>query len=236
MIKLKINLAAILIFLFTMVWLACSQTHIETVGAADKENQTLCKPCHSKLTEILPKGHQYVEDFDPPFCIKCHDAPDSVKTFDWLIHFKHYSVADIEINCEDCHRFGEKNNLGTPGKEPQQKILLPGMAGKWEPYFKTWATSGYMDNAHAQNGMTCNPCHGAPPTFETPTLEKCLECHKKYIDPPVQKNNGAPNPHQSHLESPPCIFCHKAHEESVNFCNNDNCHNFNFKFPYPNTK
>jgi len=234
--KLKINPVAILIFLFTVVGLMDSLIHIKAVGAAEQKNQTLCKRCHSTLTEILPKGHETVKETDPTYCKKCHKAPDSAKTFEWLLHFKHYAVTDNELNCKDCHRCGEKNNLGALGKEAQQKRLLPGMAGEWKPYYKSWATSGYMDNEHAQNGMTCNPCHGTLSAFETPTLEKCLQCHKKYIDPPIQKSNGAPNPHQSHLESPPCIFCHKAHEESVNYCNNNNCHNFNFKFPYPNKK
>lgn len=222
--------------MFTVIFLVDSHHNINGVDAADQENLNICIGCHPTLTDILPKGHEAIKDANPTSCKKCHTTPDSTKTFEWLNHFKHYTAADNEITCDACHLPGKEEKSATPQREAQPKTLPPGIDKQWKPYFKSWAASGYMDNEHARGGITCATCHGTLFAFEIPSLEKCLKCHKKY-EPASEKNSDeAPNPHRSHLESPPCSLCHKAHEASVNYCNNANCHNFNFKFSYSNTK
>ena len=226
----------LLFFLFGAVFFSDRHDDFSGIAAAGRENQELCEGCHPVLADTLPKNHEAVKDSDPASCKKCHTPRGPAKTFEWLVHFKHYSTAAGEIACDACHLTAKEETSPAPRSEPGQKTLPPGIAGRWQPYFKSWAASGFMDREHARGGLTCSACHGAPGAFGVPEPEKCLACHRVY-DGTMEKGAGqVPSPHRSHLESPPCSLCHKAHEESVNYCNTENCHHYNFKFPYPNTK
>ena len=213
-----------------------SPANVSGIDSEDKKSEIICTGCHTTLAETLPKNHEVIGNFHLISCKRCHSIPDSTKTFEWLIHFKHYSIVDNEMDCTACHASGKEGNMGPQGGKASRLILTPIIVRQWKPYFESWADSGYMDNGHAQKGMSCSACHGSDLAIEAPSLEKCLSCHKTYDNAAVQNSNGLPNPHRSHLESPPCTLCHKAHEASINFCNTNNCHDFNFKFPYPNTK
>ena len=98
----KIN-TCLLTFLVTVMLYVGSLTNLKGIDAADQEYATICAGCHPTLTETLPKGHAVIKDTNPIFCNKCHSSPGSTKPFEWLIHFKHFSVADDEIDCEVCH-------------------------------------------------------------------------------------------------------------------------------------
>ena len=131
----KIN-TCLLTFLVTVMLFVGSHTNLKGIDAADQEYAAICAGCHPTLTETLPKGHAVIdaanghaviEDTNPIFCKKCHSNPGSTKTFEWLIHFKHYSVADDEIDCEVCHILGKEENNGPPGRKTPQTILPPAL-------------------------------------------------------------------------------------------------------------
>jgi len=202
--------------------------------SAEQLKPAACTGCHTVITEMLPNGHAGVTAPPPASCKKCHAVGGQSKPFEWLGHFKHYAGTSDAPECEGCHLLVKAEDISE--NESLPNMLSAEIAGRWRPFFNSWGTRGYMDNAHAQKGVTCRSCHGGVSTFEVPELEKCLSCHKQ-DDGILEKNNGGqPDPHQSHLESPPCTLCHKAHEKSINYCNSDGCHQYDFKFPYPNKK
>lgn len=218
-------------FLLLLIPVFCGRPHAKAADAVGQVHSDVCSGCHPLLADILPAGHEAVKESDTAPCKECHARNGSARIFEWIAHYRHYAAAGNEISCDACHRPGKEENSAT---EPQ--ALPPAMAADWKPYIRSWAASGYLDHAHAKGGLTCVSCHGSPYALDTPPPQKCLECHKAYGADEVKENSPAPNPHQSHLQSPPCSLCHKTHEASVNYCNSDGCHNFDFKFPYPNTR
>ena len=228
--------AILLFYLVVGVLLPSPPYRSSLAAAAGRENPNICINCHSALTDTLPQNHVTLKEADPASCRKCHVAQGPARTFEWLSHFKHYSAAIGDIGCEACHPAVQEEKPASPPKEPGLTTIPPGIARRWTPYFKSWAASGYMDHEHAKGAITCSVCHGVPGAFEVPEMGKCLACHKVYDTKMEKGDTRTPNPHRSHLESPTCALCHKAHEESINYCNTEGCHTYNFKFPYPNTK
>jgi len=234
--KLKRNSYRASIF-FAMAFLVLSGGKYRPIGRASAQlKPDACTNCHAEIAEILPRGHGAVIEPSPPACKKCHRVGGPAKTFEWLSHYKHYRIATGAPECGDCHRLLKKKAAEISESRSSAVSLPAEIADGWGPFFKSWAVQGYMDNAHAQKGVICRSCHGSVPAFEVPELEKCLSCHKGYAPPLGQNSGSQPDPHRSHLESPPCTLCHKAHEKSVNYCNSGGCHQYNFNFPYPNKK
>ena len=95
------------------------------------------------------------------------------------------------------------------------------------PFFRSWATSKFMDHAHAVKKISCGDCHGGFFPEERASDENCLKCHKSHQHMAQLTKNVKPNPHDSHLGEIRCTICHKAHEKSVYYCNQ--CHTFDSK-------
>jgi len=86
---------------------------------------------------------------------------------------------------------------------------------------------------HAENGVSCEDCHGTAAPEQKAKSKVCLNCHdaipgtsKEYLD------NGSPrsvNIHNSHDGQLRCTLCHQIHAEPKFYCNN--CHKFDVKVP-----
>jgi hypothetical protein len=70
--------------------------------------------------------------------------------------------------------------------------------------------------------FTCVECHEEDvPTGNAPS-SVCNACHGDYSEVAGLTEQVEPNPHDSHQGELKCTACHKAHRESVLFCNS--CH------------
>lgn len=222
------------LFLLTAVLVTSVSLHTALAAAPSPGDRNFCAACHPLLADTLPEHHPALEDNSPAGCQNCHSRREPAGTLEWLSHFKHYANADLKIACSACHLAETAGSSAHPEQGSGRPPLPPGTAASWEPYLKSWAASGFMDGVHGRARVGCNACHGTPNAFALPETERCLGCHN-ITDAAAEKDaGGAPDPHRSHLESPDCALCHKAHEPSVNYCNTEGCHNYSFQFPYPN--
>lgn len=96
--------------------------------------------------------------------------------------------------------------------------------------------SPYLDNAHYQNEIKCESCHGQLKEGEQvniPEMKVCLDCHGSYQDLGEKLKEKEQwknyNPHYSAHGEDACITCHKSHKPFELTCSG--CHNIG-----PNTR
>lgn len=89
-------------------------------------------------------------------------------------------------------------------------------------YYKSWASSEYLDCRHGEQGADCLDCHSSSFPDEPAQMSVCLDCHGSYRDLAGLTEDTETNPHASHLGEIDCGHCHKSHETSVLVCRQ--CH------------
>ncbi len=213
----------------------CVRSNVTTPSLPMEDGAKGCKVCHSKLSEQVPKGHPAieVEEEGARSCLVCHESRDQASSWEWIIHFKHLSVAGLPGDCWSCHlidRAGKfkayDSNLVRMGVKYSKKEIIDRIG----PYYRSWATSAYLDHKHALKKLTCEECHGvAFPTGYAPA-KQCANCHGNY-DKLAQKTSIHSRGFFEHFtdKEVECSECHKAHKESVLLCSK--CHAFSQKVP-----
>ena len=106
-----------------------------------------------------------------------------------------------------------------------EKVLVE----KMDAYFRSWATSEYLDHRHADRDTSCRSCHEAEFPDSRAPVDQCLSCHISYEHVAELTRETEPNPHLSHYEGLRCTLCHKAHQSSELYCNQ--CHEFDLTVP-----
>lgn len=196
-----------------------------------------CASCHSKLSTVVPEDHPEIMIEEVAYCLPCHTSEGPVTAFDWTIHFAHYTQEAFPGGCWSCHQLeygaftlilagneSEEVESGELASTPEtglneEKVESMGV------YFQSWATSEHLDRTHAQQGVTCSLCHNTVFPEKSASMKQCLGCHGTYQHIATLTEDLERNPHASHLGEVQCDFCHKAHEDSVNYC--AECHDPN---------
>jgi len=203
---------------------------ITAVSPAIQETQQGCKSCHANLSETFPKNHVNISPEEVKYCLMCHFAGGKATAFEWIAHFKHYSAAGFMGDCWSCHVINVGGGFQLIGVENVNEInLKKDMIEKIDAYLRSWATSEHLDHRHAQNSVTCRPCHGTFSSEGRVSMEQCLRCHGTYQYIATMTKDVDPNPHDSHLGEIDCTLCHRAHKDSEDFC--AQCHPYEFKVP-----
>ena len=194
---------------------------------ASQETQEGCKSCHAKLSETLPEDHLSIAREEVKYCLICHSLEGPAAAFDWVIHLDHYSTPEFVGDCWSCHLIDEVGSFrlieATDGKGIK---ATEDIVEQMDLYFQSWATSEHLDHQHAQQSVTCGLCHGTFFPEERVSMEQCLRCHGSYEHVAALTEDVDPNIHDSHYGEIRCTLCHKAHEDSVLYCNI--CHAFEF--------
>ncbi len=89
-----------------------------------------------------------------------------------------------------------------------------------------------LDQFHAQQGVTCNDCHGDQAERQPVAMIKCLECHDTADVAEATAELKPTNPHNNrhYGTETNCNYCHHQHQKSENFCTP--CH-LRFTFDVP---
>jgi fumarate reductase flavoprotein subunit len=97
--------------------------------------------------------------------------------------------------------------------------------------------SGEITGAHAEAGLECANCHATDEPVKNAPQSSCIECHGDRSDETsmvLKETNGLEftvSPHNSHAGQIRCTLCHKAHKESVLYCNETCHHKFILRVP-----
>lgn len=208
------------IFLLTVVF----YPNFGQTGQASKG----CASCHESLAAKLPTDHPQVQETDLNGCLSCHSEEGEVVSLEWSVHFHHFLSDKFTNSCGSCHESSESDNFRLTGTKGRAIKIAFKRAEDMQPYFKSWAKSDLLDQGHAKEKVSCGDCHESFFPEERASEENCLNCHESYLSVAEKTKNLKPNPHDSHLGDIRCTLCHKAHEESVDYC--AECHTFNFSF------
>jgi hypothetical protein len=199
---------------------------------AEKSAASGCSACHEPLRTALPEGHRPIENDSLPSCLSCHSelSAKGGRSFDLTIHSAHYSAEAFRDNCWACHRMNENGQFELSGVEGMKgiKVEKP-LVEKMAPYFRSGASSKYLDHIHSGYDVGCASCHEKPFPDSRASMDQCLNCHVSYEHVAKLTEAVKPNPHRSHYEDLRCTICHKAHEPSVLYCNQ--CHKFDLNVP-----
>lgn len=210
------------------------------VSLAVQEGEEGCASCHEKLSDTVPESHFNVTLEEVKYCLVCHSLEGPATAFDWTTHLAHYAQEEFSGDCWSCHLLDEEGGFRLIGAEGGKGIevteeVVEGMGS----YFVSWATSECensegeiklgLDHKHANQGVTCALCHGTYFPQGRASMEQCLGCHGSYEHVATLTEDVDPNPHRSHLGEVRCTLCHRAHEESVFYCNE--CHVFQLEMP-----
>jgi len=187
-----------------------------------------CQACHPQLSATLPKAHPPVAGGDVKQCLSCHAVKGAARPLEWSVHDGHFRGARFTGNCWSCHEMGADGLLRVAGTGGKGVKIARDKADAMLPYFKSWGKSDNLDRTHGAKRISCTGCHESFFPEERASEERCLDCHKGYPAVAARTAKMKPNPHESHLGEIRCTLCHKAHEASVDYC--QQCHNFGFKF------
>jgi hypothetical protein len=188
-----------------------------------------CALCHVKLSEQVPEGHFKPTLNEVKYCLVCHMLKGTAAAFSWVTHLNHYNLGVVS-ECWLCHRIDAAGNFRLIGVENSEEIkVTQEVVNRMVPYYQSWAKSEYLGHRHAQQSVTCGLCHGKSFPETRASMEQCLTCHGSYQHLAKLTEDVYPNPHNSHLGEIRCTLCHKAHEQSVLYCNL--CHVFDLKVP-----
>lgn len=221
--------------LFALAWLAVpvvAHSLFAAVGVEQYQEDPdpdSCSSCHD-LADVLPEGHPGEGVDTHEFCVNCHSTESSPVAWGWIVHWKHYTLEEFPGDCWSCHRLDEDSrfelldaNRGSDTEVSRDEVE------RMESYFKSWASSAFLDRVHGEQGTGCLACHSSYFPEEPVSMSACMECHGSYSDLSESTADADPNPHASHLGEIECGLCHKSHEESVLVCNQ--CHDHNLVVP-----
>lgn len=221
-------LIAVIAFVPGYAFLSNSRAEAENppAKAAKAPAKASCKNCHADFTLLLPSKHPPIKGNDLAACVICHktDMPDTQKknVFFTRIHLGHLPPKG-QVNCLICHHWSAGKNFGLIGIKESWGVLTKEDMDTMKENFTSWAASEFMDNLHAQAGISCANCHGKelPKAESTLTNQQCLVCHGSVDELALKtepKDFKDRNPHKSHLGEIACTVCHKAHQESKVYC------------------
>ncbi|MDO6639060.1 cytochrome c3 family protein [Shewanella sp. 5_MG-2023] len=85
------------------------------------------------------------------------------------------------------------------------------------------ADSQLLEATHKDAGLVCKDCHISGMKEEV-RMTTCIECHDTAELAKTTADHPITNPHENrHFGTETnCNYCHKQHEESVNYCGS--CH------------
>lgn len=191
---------------------------ISLEGGSEQGLFVQCTKCHIRLSDVLPEDHIAVGHVEgAESCLVCHSVNTSdAFSLEWMVHLKHYSMSEFSGDCYSCH---ERFNKRPSGKNIERTT----------PYFRSWATSNYLDRKHALKQVSCTLCHGIFFPDRRPSMERCLQCHGSYEQIAAFTKDVIPNPHASHFPDLRCTLCHMAHKQSELYCNQ--CHDYKLTVP-----
>ena len=153
----------------------------------------------------------------------CHSRENRSFALGFLVHRKHYALEAFAGDCWSCHSTEEEALFGLTGTTQGAGVEVSrDKPGHMSSYFKSWASSEYLDRRHSEQGADCIDCHSSFFPDGPAPMGVCLDCHGSYPDLAEQTNQAEPNPHASHLGEIDCGHCHKFHEPSVLVCRQ--CH------------
>ena len=193
---------------------------------------SVCGGCHDTLKAVLPDDHSPVENENLPACLACHSqvSAQGGRSFDLVIHFAHSSTEGITENCWSCHRIDEDGIFSLAGIKTESGIKVEeAIVEKMDAYFRSWASSEYLDHKHVGSDTNCRSCHETDFPDSRASMDQCLSCHVSYEHVAELTREVEPNPHLSHYEDLRCTLCHKAHQAPELYCNK--CHEFDLKVP-----
>lgn len=191
-----------------------------------------CLDCHAQVSEVLPKGHQAIKSAALASCVECHSPKGKAAPLGVALHLAHYRLDDFGGDCFSCHALDAGGGFGLKDRKISESLGAPPKEriAKMAPYYRSWSTSKFMDQRHAQEKVSCTACHGKPFPKRRVGLKGCLACHQSYEKVAALTADVKPNPHDSpHYEDLRCTLCHKAHKPSVLYCSQ--CHEFDLKTP-----
>lgn len=172
-----------------------------------------CIACHPQFSEKIPKEDGAAADYGSK------------------IHRSHYAKLGESAQCNLCHQIDQQGNLQLIGMETASKIKTTNeKLAKMQPYYKSWATSAFLDQRHGKRGITCLKCHGEVMPESTVSKERCFTCHGTYEKLAERSpfHNGTLYPHFT-SEPLECNQCHKGHKKSELVCSQ--CHHVDAKMP-----
>jgi hypothetical protein len=189
-----------------------------------------CASCHSDLSAVVPEDHFEITIAEVAYCLPCHASEGPATAFDWTIHFIHYAQDTFPGDCWSCHQLNDEafslifrinesegvNNgeLFSSSETGLSEVTVESMG----MYFQSWATSEHLDRAHARQGVTCDSCHATFFPEKAASMKRCLSCHGSYQHIATLTESLERNPHASHVGEIQCDFCHKAHDDPVDYC------------------
>lgn len=209
----------------------CGLSSTSPVGDV-KRAETGCSGCHVKLSNTLPEQHFKDIQESIEYCLICHSYKGPAVVFGWIIHLRHYSKPKFQADCWSCHLIDDSGSFTVINAKDGNASIKESkdVVESMKPYFHSWATSEHLDHRHAQQSVTCRLCHAMFFPEEEAAMEQCINCHGTYEHLAELTGETSPvNPHESHLGELKCNVCHKAHEESVLYCNK--CHVYDLEAP-----
>ncbi len=141
-----------------------------------------CVHCHS-LDEVLPEGHSRDDIETVDSCTNCHARERGSAAFRRMVHWKHYARETFTGDCWSCHSMEEEARFRLIGTNQGAGVEVSrDKPGQMSSYFKSWASSEYLDRRHGEQGTDCLDCHSSFFPDGAATMEICLDCHGGYPD------------------------------------------------------
>ncbi len=209
--------------------LLLASTSFSAPNAQAKAPAVKCSGCHRALLPLLPASHKGYKITGPSACFTCHRPKGKAKPLGERIHTLHLERKPGVMNrCLSCH---------TVNKQGAAAFSFPGMKADQarmeavRDFFKSWASSPYLDHLHKEKGVYCLGCHSnyLDEVEAGETQEGCIRCHGGYEEmiKRTAKSCYEKNPHKSHYIDLKCGVCHHGHGPFTDYC--AKCHNFGFK-------
>jgi hypothetical protein len=187
-----------------------------------------CTACHAKLADKLPAGHPDATGMAVAGCLGCHARGGGATPFEWSMHLGHFRNAQFSGTCWSCHTLDADGALRVTGDDPRPAPRATrDVVDKMNPFYRSWATSSFLDRRHADKNVGCAGCHGATLPRKRVGNDGCLACHTSYEAVAQKTKHAEPNPHDSHVGEVRCTLCHRGHAAPVLYCNQ--CHSFELK-------
>jgi hypothetical protein len=201
-----------------------------TATGAAQPAKSGCAQCHDTLVKTVAPDHPALADGELQSCLTCHSSDGAASAFDYVIHLSHYRGNTFKDDCFSCHRNDGDGRLSVIGLPGAKGPVVPSVQmAKMIPYFRSWASSNFLDHRHEQIKKTCLDCHLTYFPVKGVSMGACFKCHSSYGKLATMTEKAKLNPHASHLDNLECALCHKAHRKSELYCNQ--CHEFDLKVP-----
>lgn len=158
--------------------------------------------CGFNDKESKKSGPKLLENAKAGDCPACHNS-------ERVLPIGHEITTDLTLSeCDACHY-----NEGENGKRVE-------MRGKIT-----------LSHLHLLSDVSCADCHGDVRPATSISTDDCYSCHEDLEGLISLTSDIDPNPHDGHYGDLDCDVCHKQHAASINFCNTEGCHDFDYLVP-----